>query len=270
MLNQAHIGTPILSAQMTPIVSFYGLQKINRLLYPMAHTLSPIFDCSPREFLTKFGAVLTAIGALVYQADAEIEAAQRGEAQFVGIEPWLRGRGQISALLKELAIDDPEAERLLDNVGRYWEVENELNYRGHVTAERLAQAIELRSCDLLAYHHLCLHIAGVQNIAEIFQVMMPWQIYLEFAFDLLEYPDDVAARDYNTYRMFVSLYGREAPRYLQAEIGRYAALMESRLALLGAADQRRLRTAFDNALSDIGGFPAIPEPILEQRPIGAE
>lgn len=269
MPNQAHTDAPILSPRMTPSISFYGLQKINRVLYPLAHMLAPMYDYTARQFLMQFGSVITAVGALVYQADSEIEAAQRGEAQFVGIEPWLRCRGQISALLRELGIDDPEAERLLDNVGSYWEVENELNYRGHVTAELLARAIELRSCDLLAYHHLCLHIAGVKNIAEIFEVLVPWQIYLEFAFDLLEYPDDVAARDYNTYRMFVSLYGTEAPRYLAEEIGRYAARMEARLAQLGADDQRRLRAAFHNALADIGGFPAIPAPILEERPMGA-
>ena len=218
------------SLQTTPLVSYHGLKKVNKLIYPFAYTIAPIYDCTPREFLTRFGSIIGTIGALVYQADEEMEAAQRGETQFAGITPWIERKRAILGLLRELQIDDPPAEVLLDNIGTYWELENELNFKGNVTPELLAQAISLRSSDLLAYHHLCLYLSGVPNREEIFAVLIPWQIYVEFAFDLLEYPEDVAARDYNTYRMFVKLYGQAAPHYLQAEIVRYQRLMG------GAAD----------------------------------
>ena len=207
--------------------------------------------------------ITTFIGSLVYQADAELEAAQRGEQEFAAITPWSKRKLEIIALLRELGIHDPRVEALLDDVGTYWDLETELVYQGKVTAETLTKAIALRSSDLLAYHRLCLHMAQVENREEIFSALVPWQIYIEFAFDLFEYEQDLAAGDYNTYCMFVKLYGSAAPRHIEAEIKRYWTMTEEALARLPAPLAGKLRTVFDGVLADIGGFPAIPTPILE-------
>lgn len=251
------------SQSRVPVVSLLGLKKINTVLYPMAFTMHSLYGCTAREFLEKFGPIVTYIGALVYQANQEVEEAQRGEAQYHGTSQWDKRRHEIKLLFQELLIYDPVAEELLDEVGTYWELENKLNYNGIISKELLAQTIALRPSDLLAYHHICLHLANVPNRDEIFGVLIPWQIYMELLTDILEYPKDVATKDYNTYRMLVKLYGPSAKGHLAHVIADYRRQYEKRMSTIPVQLQLQLTGIFKCILTDIGGIPVIPEPILE-------
>lgn len=253
-----------MNVRLEPLLNFRELEKVNRFVTPVAFCLSPIYGCSPYQFLWKYAPLLTFIGGMIYKADDELEAAQRGDSPFDGIAPWLPRNQRIKELLAELGIRDPRAEALLDDVGTYWELENQLNYHGVITRELLDKTISLRSCDLLALHHLCLHLAEVPDRDAIFEAMIPWQIHTEMIMDLIEYPKDVADGSYNTYRMFVKLYGSSAPSQLAAHMSRYAELTEEQLRKLTASTQETLRRAFKAAVDDLGELPQIPEPVLQE------
>ena len=100
--------------------------------------------------------------------------------------------------------------RLLDCISEYWQLENQLNYHHAVNHESVQRAIRLRSCDVHVGNYICLSIGKTSNRETIFDALSLHDNILDLKGDLSEYADDVAENSYNTYRMFVRLYGSSA------------------------------------------------------------
>jgi hypothetical protein len=122
-------------------------------------------------------------------------------------------------------------------LGQYFELESQLVTSEKITLEDVIRASELRSSDELILHCTLIAMSGKPYRDEIFEIMSPIHILLEFHDDFLSYQEDRAAGNYNTYWMFQKLYGEEAHHYLKAEIDRYSKLFEETLKRLSEQDQ---------------------------------
>lgn len=252
----------VISQRTLPHVSFRGLQKVFKYLDLFTFIYAPLYNCSGVAFLNKYAPVLTFVEALIYQADDELEAGQRGDSAFAGLSPWLAHKTVILSLLQELQILDAKLAELIEKVSVYWDLENQLNYHGVITHEAILQAVALRACDFHVMHYLCLCLAQVPNRDAIFHAIAPISILMDLENDLVEYPEDVAGGDYNSYRMFVKLYGVTAPEQMAAQMAYYTELIQRNVAQLPAEDQAKF-VAILSALRAKYGDPIIPAPILE-------
>ena len=73
--------------------------------------------------------------------------------------------------------------------------------------------------------------------------------------------EDVRDGNYNTYRMFVKLYGADAPRELAAEVEHFERLLEARIGTLPEALRAQVRSALELGRREMATS-EIPAPIL--------
>lgn len=99
------------------------------------------------------------------------------------------------------------------------------------------------------------------NEAE-FAVLWSLGVLAEMNGHIESYEADVALGRYNTYRMFVKLYGTEAPHHFKATQAQYEALFEERLAQLPEVKQKRYLDLLPRYKQDYPLIP-IPIPIIE-------
>ena len=92
--------------------------------------------------------------------------------------------------------------------------------------------------------------------------MWPLEVLIDIYDDFTTYKDDVVKNHYNTYRMFVKLYGKKAPDYLKKELARYESLFIERLDNLPRKEQK-MYTKLVSELEKDNSDKSIPAPILE-------
>ena len=202
---------------------------------------------------------------MVYQADHELEAAQRGERPFTGITSWLEREELIRELFTELELNDAKLDELLMRIGNYGELKNRMMYHGEINHDIIMAAIPLGTSDFQLIHYLCLYMANVPNRNEIFEALSILEILMDLEANLLEYANDVAMGNYNVYRMFVKLYGKEAPKHMEAQLAQYDKLLEEKIEALPQEEQALFSDVFSKIYSKYpkDEWSVIPEPILE-------
>jgi hypothetical protein len=256
-------------------LSFRDVEKAHRVLDEFAYGSGLYYDLSSEALSQKpFYPILLFAEALVYQADVEIEAGQRGYVPFTDEKPWLDRRALLLSVLEELGVDDRGVTEESSNLARYWQLENQVLQRmraGTLTHELVMRAMDLRASDVMMLHHMLHRFLDVPRDAATFRALLAWEVMLEIDWDLDEYADEVATNDYNTYRMFVNLYGEEAPARIAAERARREAVFHERVAELPIQQQTVFRSLQPN-LHARRPRPDTPAPILEDwaslRPIG--
>ena len=212
-----------------PYISYYSIYKATSVLKPFFKIYCPIYDISDDEFF-EFYPLLGFIEYLIYETDVELEESnQKDGSLLTQVSPWDARKKIIESLLHELGVEGSAILAQADNLGKYIELEGQLIASEKITYEDLLLASELRSSDLRILHSALVQISGKPYRSEIFDLMSPLEVLLEFNDDLRSYKKDMAAGSYNTYWMFQKLYGEEAHHYLKAEIDRYKNLFEEKL-----------------------------------------
>lgn len=240
-----------------PYISYWGLYKSSKILEYISKFYFPLYDLSLQAFINCYP-ILSFVEALVYEADKHLEASQTGEASFSETKPWTHRKALILDVLKAHNLDLPKVLEELDNLEKLWQLENKMVYHGIVTHEDNARAAELKASDLRALHGLFIQMTNKNFDQNIFDLMWTLEVYESIQVDIIHYKDDVADGKYNTYRMFVKLYGEEAPSYIKAELKHYHSLYQERLAKIPEDKQIKLLKIVQGVPS-----PSIPEPILE-------
>ena len=216
------------SVSQNPYISYYSIYKGAPVIKAIFKLYCPIYGITDDEFF-KCYPLLAFIESLVYETDTEIDLNQNNSLPFSQGSPWDSRKAIIQSLLKELNLEEPAILNELDNLGEYFKLEDQLVTSEKITSEDVVRASELRSGDYRILHSTLIHQLGKPYRPEVFELMLPREVLIEFNADFYSYNEDVAAGTYNTYWMFEKLYGEEAHRYLQAEIERYRNLFEERL-----------------------------------------
>lgn len=249
-----------------PIVTYESLSKAAYILEETFHVFKPFYGFSNETFFGLYQGVLLFVESMVYQADPEIEAGQRGAAHFFDVDPWLARRAIVLGLLKELELLTPEMEALTDSLGRYWQLENQLMAQATISYELIDQALQLRSSDLMLLHHILHALMGLPCRSEVFEALSAMETVFELEFDLREYEQDVADNNFNTYRMFVKLYGEEAYTRMKQEVAYRQQRFEQKVSSLTEELQEQLQACFVAERERRSIFP-VPTPILAGFPL---
>jgi hypothetical protein len=198
-----------------PYISYYSIYKATSVLKPFFKIYCPIYNISDDQFF-EFYPLLAFIEYLIYETDVELEESnQKDGSLLTQVSPWDARKKIIESLLHELGVEGSAILAQADNLGKYIELEGQLIASEKITYEDLLLASELRSSDLRILHSALVQISGKPYRSEIFDLMSPLEVLLEFNDDLRSYKKDIAAGSYN--------------HYLKAEIDRYKNLFEEKL-----------------------------------------
>lgn len=244
-----------------PYISYLGMHKSARVLNAVTSFYFPIYELSQKDFFTYYP-VLGFVEALVYQTDEAVEANQK-EKPFSAIKnPWYQRQNLIIDLLKERDLYHPLIEKELENLGKYYDLENQLMSQSYVTHEDVIKAAELRTSDARALHRILLQMAHIPSNEKAFEILWPLEVIADIQDDITQYKDDVEKNHYNTYHMFVKIYGKEAPNYLEEELDKYEYCFVERLSDL-SMDEQKVYMKIVSQYQEEHSLPNIPEPILE-------
>jgi tetratricopeptide (TPR) repeat protein len=255
MLNQIN------SVIIEPYVSYWGMYKSRRVLEVILAYYFPLYKLTNKEFFTCYP-VLGFVESLIYQADEAVELIQAEKALSYQEKPWNQRFRTIINLLKELKLYHLSIEKELYKLGEYYELENYLMSQGLVTHADIIKASELRTSDTRTLHRILLQIFNKPYNEDYFNLMWYLEVLGDIFDDIESYKDDVEKDHYNTYRMFVKLYGEKAPDYLRIEIKRYLSLFRERLTKL-PEDEQAIYRKIASVYKQEHSIDTIPEPIIE-------
>lgn len=212
-------------------LSYHSISKSTTMLKIIFKLYGSIYNISVDDCFEKCYPLLVFIESLIYEADNEIENNQTSNSPLtqLSISPWDERKTIIQSLLKELNLEHPTILNQLEKLEEYFKLESQLVTSETITYEDVVRASELRSSDLRILHCTLIQILGKSYRPEVFELMLPREVLIEFADDCYSYQEDVAAGNYNTYWIFEKMYGEEAHYYLQAEVDRYRRLFEEKL-----------------------------------------
>jgi hypothetical protein len=244
-----------------PFVSYKGMKKSAQLLYDFFYFYFPLHGLKLKDFFAYYP-ILGFVEAMVYETDVLVEAGQADNAAYAGETPVTRMKNIDLELLKSLDLYDPMIEKELENGERYYRLENKMMHDKVVTHEIVIEAAEYRTFDLRVLHTILLKLLKKPYDEKLFQLIHPVEVIADIEDDLKQYQDDVKDNSYNTYRMFVKLYGKEARQRLQKEIKRYEDMMFQGLAKISCWKRWKYLKMLAIYRKDHPET-AIPEPILE-------
>ncbi len=244
------------------ILSYADIKHSMRFLSFFGTYTAPLYEFTLETYMHDYLPLMLLSEGIIYQADAMVEAAQKDELEYVGLQPWFERKAELMAIAQEIGAYSPEYEADADGVTAYWQVEDRMMVQGELTHELVVQAINLRVNDIMMMHHLCHHAAQKPYDADVWATLRVFEEIRDIEADLIEYQADVASRDFNVYRMFVKLYGAEGATHIEHELCERKERYQTMVAALPDQD----RTAFEELTRLYYlGRPnrPIPAPILE-------
>ncbi|MCP2727560.1 hypothetical protein [Limnofasciculus baicalensis] len=246
-------------------ISCHSMYRSCRVLREFVLYYFPLYNLSMQDFF-KFSPILGFIEALVYETDEEVEQIQSNGYRANQSSPWEAKKKIILSVLDEHNLRHFKVESHLNKLGEYFELESQLLMTTHITHSLITQAAELRSSDYRVLHCTLLKMLGLnytqEELNEELSLMWPMEVLNDMEDDLMSYQEDVETNHYNTYRMFVKVYGEKAPYYLKQDLHYYEHLFHQQLDQLSEARKARFSKAW-NAYRLDHPVPAIPEPVLE-------
>jgi hypothetical protein len=176
----------------------------------------------------RFYPVLGFIEALVYQTDDEVENNQSEGYEKLQHYPWYSKQEMNLAVLEEHNLKHCKVESYMQKLGEYFELETQLLASYHVNHGMIKKAAKLRYYDYRLLHCTLIKMLGLNYLEDDLneELRLTWllEVLNDIEDDLMFYSDDVAAKHYNTYRMFVKVDGEKAPYFLKKELDFYESL----------------------------------------------
>ncbi|MBD2445753.1 hypothetical protein H6G76_01030 [Nostoc sp. FACHB-152] len=261
LTNQNKINSSI--ASKSPCISYYNMRKSARIMRDITLCYFPIYNLNTVDFF-QYYAILGFIEALIYQADFEVETEQHQQIPLQKSSCWSAKQSIILQLVKELNLEHWSIKYYVNKLAELCDLETKLVTTKIFTHADISQINELRSSDYRLLHSLLIQSLGKDYDKAIFDVMWPIEIVTEIYDDIYSYNSDVVAGDFNTYDLFVKLYGQEAPKFLEAEMDRYEKMFYDIVAQLPTYSQQLFHSIWDQ-MQQIYPRPKIPQPIYIHR-----
>ena len=267
MTSQIPVQIPTkLPVSQMPCISYHSMSRSAKIMRRMTTHYFPMYGLSAHDFFDYYP-LLGFVEALVYQIDEETEALQQeallsNNPSVVEASPWNSKLQTILDLLEELNLTHPAIQKYVDEMREYCQLETQLILGDKSTHTDIIQTVELRHCDIRTLHAILIQMLGKPYRQEVFDLLWFLEAWVNLNADVKQYEKDQAAGHYNSYRMFVKLYGKEAPDYMRAEIERYDNLFQERLKQF-PADEQEIYSQFRFRYRQTHFNSTIPEPILE-------
>ncbi len=243
-----------------PAIRYPEMQKSILVLYDMVAFYLPLHDQGWKEFFTYYP-ILGMVEGLIYQVEVAMEASETPFASRPNL--WPSKERQIIAFLTEHQLNQPVILRYLAEVGDYFQIAHHLLTTKQPTHADIIRAAETRPADIRLLHAILLHLMGQPHDETLFDLLSPLEVLLDLKANLTEYADDLITGHYNTYQMFVRLYGKQAPHYIEIEQQRYEMSLQQKLAGASIENQRRLQQFMAQHEADYPSV-SIPMPVLKE------
>jgi hypothetical protein len=257
------LGQEIASKKLC--ISYQSMRRSSRVLREFVLYYFSLYNLSYKEFF-RFYPILGFVEALVYETDEEVEEIQSTCYPTIKKSPWQSKQEIILSILEEVNIKNKKIDFYLQELGEYFELETHLLQASSFEHSDLSKAAELRSSDYRILHSTLAQMLDLnyreEELSEKLTLMWPLEVLNDLEDDLMSYSDDVAAKHFNTYRMFVKLYGEKAPYYLKRELDYYESLFHKQIAVLSDLKREPFTQAW-NAYRLDHPVPVIPNPIFE-------
>ena len=247
-----------------PILAYTDIAHSMRFLSFFTTYAAPFYGCEVEVFDHDVLPTLLLSQGLIYQADAIIEAAHRGEGAYAGLEPWFERRQLLLDTLRALDLYTPMMEAEADNVTAYWRLEDRMMVAGEITRELIDGAIELRVSDIMLLHVICHRLTGRTDDAHTWTIIRRFEELRDIDADIIEYQADVEAGDFNIYRMMVALYGQAAAKELAASRDAHKAALAASIERCDPDGRAHWQALLDRYYAGRPERP-ISEPIIENH-----
>jgi hypothetical protein len=193
---------------LVPTISYWALTKAVRVLTDIVSYYFPLHGLSHAD-LPRFAPVFTFAESTLYQIDEEYET-HIDDPHFTS-----RYMVVLRNVLTQLHLYDEALDAELQGGLTYWRLEQQLCSGKPFTEADIVQANRFRCCDYRFLHRLLHRLLSKPYNEELFDLCWLIEQMGEVEEDLLQYQDDLRRNVYNTYRLFVRLYGQAAPQHLQ-------------------------------------------------------
>ena len=177
---------------------------------------------------------------LVYRVDAVAEGASNVDLDAARNDDYdrlHRYKAKFESLLRRTHAYNEQVARQMECGEQYVRLENRVTSNQAVDHADVMRLAELRPSDVRLLHGMIFALTGRSCDDALIDLLWPVEVLADIGNDLAHYQRDVEQSQFNTYAMFVRMYGREAPQRLRAEIERYEHMFQSRLA--GLPRERR-------------------------------
>jgi hypothetical protein len=246
-------------------ISYQSMRRSSRVLREFVLYYFPLYNLSCQEFF-RFYPILGFVEALVYETDDKLEELQSTGYSKIKNSPWQSKQKIILSVLEKININNKKIYFYLKEIGNYCELETYLLGASCIEHSSVIKAAELRSSDYRVLHSILAQMLDLnyreEELNENLTLMWPLEVLNDLEDDLMSYSDDVAVKHYNSYRMFVKLYGEKAPFYLKKELDNYESLFHKQIAVLSDLKREPFTQAW-NAYRLDHPAPVIPDPIFE-------
>jgi hypothetical protein len=194
--------------------------------------------------------------------DDDHDAVRRYKAMFDAYKLKFKAR-----LRRMHAYNDAVA-RQLDMGEEYLYLENKVTSTRAASHSEVLRLAELRPSDVRMLHGMTFALLGRPVDYDLLNLLWPVEVLADIGDDLKTYHQDVAARQFNTYDIFVRLYGRAAPDRMRAEIDRYEQHFRAELSRFPAdrrAELAKLCTRLYRARTGLIPEPELPDASRPQQ-----
>lgn len=238
-----------------PNISFHATKKA---FFAMGFVYKFYFKLHglTEEDLFKFFPTLIFVEGVIYQADEENEMGKKAE--------FRRRWDFVSKFLKEHNLLDDKLKEELEAGRAYYELERKMLSGRTFTEEEIIATVRQKCYDFRVLHRLIYKLMGKPYDDLLFEVFKEIEVLMELEGDINDYAKDIANNAFNTYRMYVRLYGKDGKKRIEEFWERQMQAVRAKIAKLPA----EMQTVFDTLEKEyrkIAPIPPIPEPIIEKK-----
>jgi len=241
-----------------PAIAYPEMQKSTLVLFDMATFYLPLHGQNGKKIFTYYP-ILGMVEGLIYQVEMAMEVSENTEVTRPNI--WSTKEPIITEFLSEHQLDHPAILHYLTEVGHYFQTVHQLlsTKRPHHT--NIIRAAEKRPADIRLLHAILLQLMGQPHNETLFDLLWSLEVLLDLKANFTEYADDLVTGHYNSYQMFVKLYGEQAPHYIKIEQQRYKMSLQQKLTNASKVQQLQLQQFMNQHEVD---YPSvlIPAPVI--------
>lgn len=187
--------------------------------------------------------LLVLVEYMVYRVDAVTEGAKGVDLDVTRDQDYVKlhaYKAKFEALLRRANAYNQSVALQLESGEQYVRLENKVTSNQVVDHAEVMRLTELRPSDVRLLHSMIFAILRRPCDDDLLKLMYPVEVLADIGNDLAHYRQDLADGQFNTYAMFVALYGREAPERIRAEIAHYEQLFRAELAKFPRTRQGKL------------------------------
>lgn len=244
----------MLPLEMQPTISYKAVHKCGITLLSFYQFHFAFHGLGEMDFF-KFFPIFVFAESTIYQIDEENELGHKEDAK----KHW----EILTEILKKNDLYDEKIEEEFEYGRKYYGLETMMCKGESFTDENVVLANKLKCYDFRVMHRILFRLTGKPYDEDLMEFFWNIEAVADIEDDIRQYEDDISRNVYNTYRMFVKLYGKDGKKRLEQHLES----LERGAREIIATWPQELQDKFnemEQRYREVWPFPPIPEPIIEK------